>query len=159
VASPGEVGAGRRRALELGWQALSRRDRTVAELTALLERRGVEPGDAEAAIDEIAGAGYLDDRDLARRYVEDRRRLDRWGEERIARGLARRGVAAELIEAALERPNPEDELAAARSLLAERMPAAADNDRARSRAFGLLVRRGYAAEVAYEAVRRHEREA
>lgn len=101
--------------------------------------------------------GYLDDGDFARRFADDRRRLDRWGSERIERELERRGVAPDLIAQALEGHAVDDELDAACALLAERLPAAPTDDRARNRALGLLLRRGYPAELAYEAVRRHER--
>ncbi len=150
--------AGHQRALTLAWRALSRRDHTVAELRALFKRRGVEPAAADAALAEIAGAGYLDDAGFARRFVEDRRRLDRWGEDRIARALERRGIAPELVREALVGRGAEAELEAARALLAERVPVGPVDDRGRRRALGLLVRRGYDAEVAYEAVRGHERE-
>lgn len=149
--------AGRQRALELIWQALSRRAHTVAEMRALLERRGVETASANAALDEVAGSGYLDDADYARRFAEDRRRLDRWGRERIARDLTRRGVAADLVGQALEDHGAEAELEAACALLDERLPGPPADDRARNRALGLLVRRGYEAHVAYAAVRHHER--
>ena len=39
----------------------------------------------------------------ARRFAEDKRELQRWGSERIERELRKRGVAPELIEAALAR--------------------------------------------------------
>ncbi len=49
----------------------------------------------------------------------------------------------------------EDELEAAISLLRVRVPAGDPaDDRARNRALGLLVRRGYDSDVAYTAVRR-----
>jgi regulatory protein len=150
--------AGRRRALELTWRALSRRAHTVAEVRGMLERRGVEPDAVEAALEEVVSSGYLDDADYAHRFAEDRRRLDGWGQERIARDLGRRGVADELVDRALEDHGAEHELEAACALLAQRLPAAPADDRARQRALGLLVRRGYAAEVAYAAVRRHGRE-
>ena len=124
----------------------------------MLERREVEPDAAAAALEEVASSGYLDDADYARRFAEDRRRLDGWGRERIARDLGRRGVADELVDRALENQGAEDELEAACALLDRRLPAAPGDDRARNRALGLLVRRGYEAEVAYAAVRRHERE-
>jgi len=150
--------AGHRRALTLAWRALSRRDHTFAELRALLERRGVEPAAADAALAEIAGAGYLDDAGFARRFVEDRRRLDRWGQDRIARALERRGIAPELVQEVLAGRGAEAELDAARAVLGARVPVGLVDDRSRQRALALLVRRGYDAEVAYEAVRRHERE-
>jgi regulatory protein len=157
--APRDEQAGRRRALELIWRALSRRAHTVAEMHALLERRGMEPGAAAEALEEVAASGYLDDVDFARRFVEDRRRLDRWGGERIARELGRRGVEADIVARALEGQTIEDELDAACALLAERLPAPPADDRARNRALSLLGRRGYGPEVAYEAVRHHGRRA
>ena len=155
-ASRTEEDAGRRRALELIWRALSRRAHTVAEMQVMLARRGVEPHAAAEALEEVASSGYLDDADYARRFAEDRRRLDGWGRARIARDLGRRGVADELVDRALEKYGAEDELEAACALLARRVPAAPADDRARQRALGLLVRRGYGADIAYAAVRRHE---
>jgi SOS response regulatory protein OraA/RecX len=51
----------------------------------------------------------------------------------------------------------EAELATALLVLSQRAPAVGD-DRERDRAWRLLIRRGYDAELAYEAVRRHERQ-
>ena len=123
-------------------------------MRALLERRGVEASTAAAALDEVAASGYLDDGDFARRFTEDRRRLDRWGSERIERELARRGIAADIVAETLAGGG--DELEAACGLLADRLGSTAPgDDRERNRALGLLLRRGYGSEVAYEAVRRH----
>jgi regulatory protein len=65
------------------------------------------------------------------------------------------GVEDHLIEQALGVRDAEDELEAATALLAKRMPAAGpSDDRARNRAVGLLLRRGFEPELAYAAVRR-----
>lgn len=58
--------------------------------------------------------------------------------------------------AALATRSRDDELAAACDVLSERFDALAD-DRTRNRAWQLLVRRGFDAELAYEAVRAHAR--
>ena len=146
------------RAVEIAWRALSRRERTVAELRAFLERRSVPAEAIHAATAELAAAGYLDDAAYARRFTEDRRQLDRWGSERIARDLSRRGVAEEHVAAALaDQDGGERERAAARALLSERFPEPPADDPARDRAWRLLVRRGYAPQLAYEAVRAHAR--
>ena len=154
----GDEASERRRALAIVWGALSRRDHTVAEVRRLLERREVTPDAAEAAVAEVAGAGYLDDGEFARRLAEDRRRLDGWGADRIERELLRRGVDPETIEAMLGGRGPVPELEAACALLARRVSEPLEDDRARARALGILARRGYDSEVAHEAVRRHERE-
>lgn len=143
-----------RRAVEAAYRAVSRRERTETELRVALERRGHAEAAVDAAVAELAAAGYLDDAGYARRFADDRRRLDRWGAARIAQDLERRGVAPSHIEAALDGAEGPGELDAACALLADRCRPPAD-DRDRARAWGLLVRRGYTSEVAYEAVRRH----
>ena len=145
------------RALALAWRALANRERTVAELRAVLDRRGVEPETAEVVVRELEGAGHLDDASFAHRFVEDRRFVAGWGRERIARALERRGVGPDLVAAALAPVGEADELEAALLLLARRFPDAAFSDRDRARAWRLLVGRGYGSDLAYEAVRRHVR--
>ena len=145
--------------MELAYRAISTRDRTVAELRAYLERRRVEPEAIEHAVSELRTAGYLDDARFAQRFAEDKRHLERWGSERIARDLRRRGVAPELIEAAVSGQERGDELHAAIELLAMRIPVPPVGARERDRAWRMLVRKGYEPDLAYEAVRAHGRQA
>ena len=146
----------RERALQLAYRAVGHRDRTVAELRTFLERKRVEPESIAAAVTELRQAGLLDDDRYAHRFAEDKRELDSWGAERIARELQRRGIAPDLIEAVVTDRSRDVELETALLLLQRRVPPPAD-DRDRDRAWRLLIRRGYEAELAYEAVRRHER--
>jgi regulatory protein len=146
------------RAVDLSYRALGQRDRTVAELRAYLERKRVEPEAIEHAVAELQAAGYLDDARYAARFAEDKRTLERWGSERIELDLRRRGVAADLIDAAVAAQPRSGELGAALELLAERLPQLPSDDRARDRAWRLLVRKGYEPELAYEAVRTHARQ-
>ena len=147
------------RALQLAHAALSARERTVFELRCILERKRVEPEAIDYAVDELKAAGVLDDERFARRFAEDKRLLERWGRERIERELHRRGVPPDLVEAATCARERGQELGAAVALLAERMPHPPVSDRERDRAWRLLVRKGYEAELAYEAVRAHGRRA
>ena len=146
----------RERAIQLGYRAVGSRDRTVAELRTFLERKRVEPDAIADAVEELTAAGFLDDARFARRFAEDKRELERWGTERIARDLHRRGIAPDLIERVVADRTREAELGTALLLLEQRLPAAPRDDRERDRAWRLLVRRGYDAEVAHEAVRRQE---
>jgi regulatory protein len=104
----------------------------------------------------LAEAGAIDDASFARRYAEDKRLLAGWGPERIARSLERRGVPREHVEAALAAEDEAGQLERAVALLGAR-GIRCDSERERERALGLLVRRGYALELAYEAVRATER--
>jgi len=146
-------------ALELAYRQLGRRDRTAAELRWYLRGRELDAVAIERAIAVLTDQGYLDDARYAARFAEDRRALDGWGSERIARRLEEAGVAPELIAAAIAGQDPEGEIEAAVSLLRRRLTAPPADDRARERALGLLVRRGYELEVAYDAVRAFERDA
>jgi regulatory protein len=146
-----------KRALAHAHRAIGRREQTVAEIRALLERRGVEEPTAEAAVGELLASGLLDDARFARRFAGDKRELDQWGGRRIAGELGRRGVGAAEIAAVVDEAGRDDELETALVLLGRRMPQPPQDDRERDRAWRLLVRRGYEPELAYEAVREHER--
>ncbi|HEV2998653.1 MAG TPA: RecX family transcriptional regulator, partial [Solirubrobacteraceae bacterium] len=82
--------------------------------------------------------------------------LDGWGAGRIVRRLVELGIEPELAERAAGPREGEQELAAALSLLDRRMRTPPTDNRTRRRALGMLLRRGYGQEVAYEAVRRFE---
>jgi len=144
-------------ALDLAYRHLGRRDRTVLEVRRHLEDKRVEPTSIEAAIAELCEQGYLDDAGYAQRFAEDRRRLDDWGPDRIERRLVSAGVDAELIARALAARDEADELEAAVTFLRRRFAEPPADDRARERALGLLVRRGYGLELAHDAVRALER--
>jgi regulatory protein len=140
-------------ALSLALEALSRKERTVAELGSWLRGRGVEHGQVEEVVDQLVSTGVLDDTRYARRYAEDKRELRGWGSERIRAALFERGIADEDVEEALGDGGIEEEVELAVGLLRER-GAELESPRQRHRALSLLARRGYESEVAYEAIRR-----
>jgi regulatory protein len=142
-------------ARDLAWRALNRRDRTVAELARTLAAKRVEPAAIEVVISELCEQGYLDDARFARRFAEDRRRLDDWGAERIERRLRALGIEDHLIAAAVAEQDPGTELDAALSLLRRRFPDPPDTPRECQRALGVLLRKGYELELAHEALRHH----
>lgn len=147
------------RALDLAYRYLGRRDRTVLEMRRHLEGKRVEPDVIDGAISELLEQGYLDDARYARRFAEDRRALDAWGADRIEQRLLAVGVGRAEIAAAIGAQSAADELEAAVALLRRKVRVPPADDRARERALALLARKGYALEIAYDAVRRFEREA
>jgi len=146
-------------ALQRAYRYLGHRDRTVAELRRHLEGKRVEPDTIDEVVAELHEQGYLDDARFAQRFAEDRRTLDAWGAERIERKLREAGVPAEHIEAALSTQTADEAREAALDLLRRRLSEPPRDDRGRERALGLLVRRGYDLELAYDAVRAFERAA
>jgi len=147
-----------REAFERGLAALRRRERGTAELAEWLAARGFDQAEVGSAIARLTEVGELDDLRFATRFAEDKRELRGWGPERIGEVLAGRGIARELIEAALGTDGHAEQLARAEALLARRGEALA-TDAARSRALAFLTRRGYDLELSYEAIRRSGREA
>jgi regulatory protein len=147
----------RRAALDVAWLALDRRERTEAELRRLLAGKRVEPALIEEVVGELRAGGYVDDAGYARRFAADRRSLDGWGAERIRRRLQALGVVREHVEAAVAERGHAEELEAALALLAGRYPVPPATPREAERALGVLVRRGYALDAAYEALRRYAR--
>ena len=143
-------------ALEIALGFLAKRDRTVAETARRLQAAAVDRAVAERALAALLEEGYLDDARYARRFAEDRRRLDGWGSRRIEQRLVASGVDRDLVAAAVDRPHG-DEFEAALALLHRRVPDGPRNPRERDRALGLLLRRGYDFEVACDAVRQHAR--
>ena len=139
-------------AFKVAFAALRSKERTNAELTAWLERRGYGAEEVQAAIGRLADMGELDDERFARLYAEDKRDLRGWGAERIREALLARGVPPSLAEAAVEADSHEAQVRRARNLLTGRAQRLA-KDADRARALGYLTRRGYEYEIAYEAIR------
>jgi regulatory protein len=145
------------RAIDLAYKAVARRDLTVAELRARLERKHVPPEAIDDAVAELEETGFLNDARYARQFAEDKRELEQWGTERIAQDLRRRGIAPQLIDAAVATHDRDSELRTALLLLRERYPKAPRDDRERDRAWQMLVRRGYSPEIGYDAIKAWER--
>jgi regulatory protein len=144
-------------ALDLSYRYLGLRDRTVVEVRRHLEAKRVEPDTIEQTVAELLEQRYLDDARFAQRFVEDRRSLDHWGNERIERKLVSSGVAPELVASALAEREDGGELEAAVTVLARRFREPPETDRDRERALGFLVRKGYELEIAYDAIRAYGR--
>jgi regulatory protein len=164
------------KALDLSYAFINRRERTVAEVRSQLERKGVSETDAEAAVQTLIEQHLLDDERFAQLFVSDKRELERWGAERIRRGLSARGIDRAIAEqtlaatpdavdlANLDSPRAEHcddgrggELARALELLRRRFPDPPQERRDRNRALGMLLRKGYEQELAIDALNAHER--
>ena len=122
-------------------------------MRARLERAELPAGEIDEAIRELIELGSLDDARYARVFAEDRRNLEDWGSERIERVLRERGVERSLIAEAVGETAEVGESERALALLWRRFPEPSDGPRERERALGVLIRKGYDSELAYDAVR------
>jgi regulatory protein len=150
------------RALTLAYRHLERRERTASEVRAYLGRQGFDATAAERTLAALIAAGSVDDRRFARLFTADKRELEHWGAQRIRRALLQRGVDAEIVSAALAEEEGEyevgeahplpPELARAVALLRRRFASPPRTRRDRDRALGVLVRKGYEPEIAFDAL-------
>jgi len=131
---------------------VDRRERTVAEVRRKLAGAGVEPVAIEDTLDELLELGVLDDARYARLFTEDKRTLEGWGSERIARTLTERGIDRDVVRDAVGDDGGEGELQRALALLERRFPQPPVDNRGRERALGVLLRKGYDSEVALDAL-------
>jgi regulatory protein len=97
-------------AVETAIRALRHRDFSTAEIDARLARRGVGEAAREQALETLERVGYVDDERFARTRAEQLAARGS-GDALIRHDLEQRGVAAEVVEAALEALEPERERA------------------------------------------------
>jgi regulatory protein len=136
--------------------ALRRRERTVAEMFTWLRERQVTEEVVDDVISELVEVGELDDDRFAHAFAADKRELAGWGSERIEAALVDRGLERSLAELA-SGEDREGQLDRAAGLLLTRHGPPED-EASRARALSFLTRRGYEYELAYDAIRRAERE-
>jgi regulatory protein len=122
-----------------------------------LEGKRVEPETIEQALASLREQGYLDDVRFAREFTEDKRLLEEWGADRIERRLLALGLPVEIVRGAVGARGRDDEREAAMALVQRRFPALENDPRELKRAIGVLARKGYDSELAWDVVRAHAR--
>lgn len=129
--------------------------RTRAQLVAALQRRAVPPDAAATVLDRLTEVGLIDDKAFAKAWVESRQRGRGLARRALAEELRRRGVDRAVAGAAVAMVDDDAELAAARTLVARRLPLTAGRPAAQRarRLAGMLARKGYGGWVAQRVVR------
>ena len=144
-------------ALERAFRFIAKRERTVAQVSARLERDGIPAPIITEVVAQMVSDGYLSDQRCAALYAEDRRVIDGWGNERIITNLREAGISSEIIESVVGSRDHADQVGDAIRVLDQRIGVKPSDERERERALGMLARRGYSLEIAYDAVRAFER--
>jgi regulatory protein len=142
-------------AREICLRLLAAAPRTRAQLASALRRRRVPDEVAEAVLGRLADVRLIDDSAFARAWVETRHHGRGLARRALSAELRQRGVAAEEVRAAVGSLRDQDELAAARRLVARRVEASRGRPlptRVRH-LVGMLARKGYPAGLAYQVVR------
>lgn len=161
----------RSEAREAALRLLSHRPRSRAELERRLRRKDLPGALVGRVADEMEALGYLDDDAFARAWVRDRLRLKPRGRAALRAELRKKGVAARVVDAALDQVFAEEEVSEGdiAGELAEkwirRQPAriadgllaggrSDDARKARRRYQGFMARRGLSGAAAWQALER-----
>ncbi|MEF2976505.1 regulatory protein RecX [Subtercola sp. YIM 133946] len=135
-------------------RALARKSLSEWEVTRLLAANGVDESEFEIFLDRYRENRYVDDYDLAETLVESLHRRKGLGRSQLKYELATRHIQPEIISAALESLDDDDELQRAIELAEKRAPSLArlDAETAERRLTSFLMRKGYPSGVIRTAV-------
>jgi regulatory protein len=138
----------RRSTYERALDMLEARARAVTELRRLLIKKGEPPEDVDAAIERLRTTGLLDDANFARQLTRSKALGGGHSRRRIQQELAKRGVARDVSNEAVEEVFEDegiDEAATIERVARKKLRTLGGVDLAtqKRRLFGFLARRGY----------------
>ena len=129
--------------------------RTRRQLEDKLRERGCEPAVAARVLDRMGEVGLVDDEAYAEMFVRSRQETKGLAAGALRHELRRKGVADDLVDAALEEIDPEGDREQARALVTRRLRTMRGLDREvqTRRLAGFLARKGYGPGVAFQVIR------
>ncbi|GAB6095413.1 RecX family transcriptional regulator [Desulfatiferula olefinivorans] len=130
------------RAYDAAVRFLGRRARSVREMRQYLSRKEFPPECTDHVIQRLEDKRYLNDRDFARLWIEDRLRLNPKGAFALRQELRQKGIDEVLIDEAL---SGYDETRAAMSALEPKLRQweNADPDTLKKKIYAFLSQRGF----------------
>ena len=142
-------------------QYLARREYSRAELRGKLlphaqpdvDFEQVQPVDLDALLDDLTARGWLSDARAATQFVHAKR--SRFGTQRITHELRQKGIAEELISAALPALK-ESELAAARDVWQRKFGTAPQDEKEKAKQVRFLQSRGFSLGAIFKVLRLDE---
>lgn len=145
------------KARQIVYDRLAVQARSRFDLEQALAKKQVPAEVAAAILDKFEAAGLVDDAEFARSWVQGRQRSKGLSSRVLAMELKRKGIDDELVREALQDLDPEVEVEAAHRLVQTKLRAMSklDDTTKIRRLTGMLARKGYSPQVAFEVVR-HE---
>lgn len=142
-------------AREIVLRRLTDAPRSRAELAESLARKHVPDEVAAQVLDRFEEVGLIDDAEFARQWVQSRQRAKGIAHRVLALELRRKGVDDDVARSALVEVDPEAERQAAHRLVQRKLRSMAvlDTTTQVRRLTGMLARKGYAPQVAFEVVK------
>ncbi len=132
------------RAVSTAMRALDQRMHTSRELQTRLKRKGFEPETIDAALERLAGFGYLNDERFAELWIENRLAHRPRGKRMLEEELRQKGIDRQIVQETMADLEIDDqaaalELARKRFKSLEGLPV----DEQKRKLTGILARRGF----------------
>lgn len=140
-----------KKAYSAALSALSRSDRSEAQLRELLAKKGFESEPVEVAIEKLRAYSYVDDLRYAQNIARSAQ-VSGLGKYRTAQKLVQKGIAKEYASQVLGELDDEREYNNALALAIKLSPKIAVKDK-RSSLYRRLISKGYSSDVATRAIR------
>ncbi len=143
------------RARQLVYDRLAVRARSRADLEQALLKKHIPIEVASAVLDKFEDAGLIDDAEFARSWVQSRQRSKGLSSRVLAMELRRQGVDEQLAKEALSELDPDAEVQSAHRLVQAKLRSMGSLDETTKirRLTGLLARKGYSPQIAFDVVR------
>lgn len=88
---------------QLALRYLARRPKTIREMKAYLEKKKVSSSEIDQIIQRLTELGYLDDREFARQYIDNRIRFKPKSTYALGYELRQKGICPDIAEEVLSR--------------------------------------------------------
>ena len=136
------------------FRLLSFRGRSIKEIGSRLGLAGFSGEVIESVVAGLKEKGYLDDIDFARMWAEERFNSGKYGKRRIRQELSGKGVERTIIDSQLSLLSEREEREHALELVFKKYRGTATSDplKLQRRVYQFLLRRGFDAELAREAI-------
>lgn len=137
------------------YDRLAVRAQSRSDLAQALAKKLVPEEVASAMLDKFEAAGLIDDEEFARAWVQSRQRSKGLSSRVLAMELRQKGVDDEITKEVLADIDPADELQAAHRLVQGKLRSLArfDDTVKIRRLTGMLARKGYSPQIAFDVVR------
>jgi len=142
-------------ATKIAVDALSRRARSRGELAEILAKRGTPEDVAERLLDRLVTQKLVDDHAFAQEWSQLRHRSKGLSRRVLAQELRKKSIAPEVIDEVLGEISRDDEIMAARNLVAKKLRSLSrfDSEVQYRQLHSLLARKGYSSSIISEAIR------
>lgn len=135
---------------------LARRDMTEKQVKEKLVKKGIFPPDViQEMINKCIENNWLNDERYAENFTRSKQEYQKLGKNAIRMELIKKGIDSETASDAVSQINTEEERERAVALVQSKLYSTRNLDKQKriNRLLGLLARKGYSANIAYDVIR------